>query len=189
MVAYYRTKRFKDLRDSILDQESKDKASHAYLFGTSLNDPGQPGIGNETFFLKLDESQMKEIWMQSEPMLPVLASKLPPVFRPLRGYNLPLPELFYADLPAKKISNTLDTFTQVKDDDFEIISTDGTPVTISHRICRHCKQRVEQSIINVSKHLVNCLEREEGLVIGNVPESWVMNPTPIGKLNKNENTE
>lgn len=66
----------------------------------------------------------------------------------------------------------------IEDKDFEPIYQGDV---VSHFICKHCKERVERGILNVSWHWVNCLERKDGLVIAQSPaqkalfDSWSIN--------------
>jgi hypothetical protein len=67
---------------------------------------------------------------------------------------------------------------EIEDKDFESIYQGDV---VSHFICKHCKERVERGVLNVSRHWVNCLERKDGLVVAQTHaqkelfDSWSIN--------------
>lgn len=48
-------------------------------------------------------------------------------------------------------------------DDFEIIHEKDKEWG-DYLICKHCGQRVERGVFNVSDHWLNCLERKDGFI-------------------------
>lgn len=78
-------------------------------------------------------------------------------------------------------------------DDFDFVATgpdEPNKLRVGYLICKHCKQRVETGVINVSSHWMNCLKRTDGLIIARneleraVLDSWSIKPIENGN-NKN----
>lgn len=57
----------------------------------------------------------------------------------------------------------LTKFTIMKD--FKGVYDNGKDQWPSHWICKHCGERVERGVMNVSDHWLSCLQRKDGLIV------------------------